>query len=192
MENNAQAVTGDQRSFGGIDPGKDGCLAVIRPGGDVEFHDVPTAWVEKTTKTKAGNKKQHRVYLPVEMLRMVRDARVDHFTIEKVQPMPAIRGGMVKQGAVYAFASGEGWGLWQMLLAVCSVEGRVSSYQTVHSSHWKSVLMHGEPKTKEAVIPFAQRLYPKAAGMLRGPKGALLIDRGDALLLAHFGKLGLR
>jgi len=175
------------KSFGGIDPGKDGGLAVIRPDGSVEFYGVPLATVELSTKTKLGNKKTRRVYLPAEMLRLVRDARLDHVTIEKVQPMPPIRGSFRQTGTVSAFSTGEGWGMWQMLLAALEV-----SHQVVHASHWKAELMRGLPKTKEAVIPFAQQLYPRAAGDLRGPKGALLIDRADALLLAHFGKLGLR
>lgn len=183
MENNQAG-----KSFGGIDPGKDGGLAVIYPDGRVEFFDVPTAEVEMAAaRTKSGKKKRKRVYLPAEMLRMVRDARIDHVTIEKVQPMPAIRRpGMPAQGTVSSFASGEGWGMWQMLLAALEIP-----HQVVHAAHWKAVLLRDQPKTKEAVIPFASRLYPGAAGDLRGPRGALLVDRADALLLAHFGKAGL-
>lgn len=176
------------KSYGGIDPGKDGGLAVIRSDGTVEFHAVPTARVEMTTKTKSGKKKQKRVYLPVEMLALVRGLKIAHITIEKVQPMPAVRRpGAPAQGTVSAFSSGEGWGMWQMLLAAVGVP-----FQVVHASHWKAVLMRDQPKTKEAVIPFAQALYPAAARDLRGPKGALLIDRAEALLLAHFGRVGLR
>jgi hypothetical protein len=175
------------KSFGGIDPGKDGGLAVIRPDGSVEFFDVPMAEVEMTKKTKAGNKRHKRVYLPGAMAHMLREAKLDLVTMEKTQAMPSLgRSGArdVSMGAVSAFASGEGYGLWQGILATIPIP-----YQLVHAATWKAALMAGEPKTKEATVPFAARLYPGASKDLYGSRGGLLVDRADALLIAHYGRI---
>lgn len=178
-----------EKAFGGIDPGKDGCLAVIRPGGAVEFFDVPMAEVEMSTKTKSGNKKRKRVYLLHEMVAMLRAADLGLVTIERVQAMPTnIPGfGVRKQGTVSAFSSGEGFGIWQGILAALEIP-----YQVVAAATWKAQLLAGQPKTKEAVVPAICRLYPAAAPHLRGPKGGLHVDRADALFLAHFGRTGRR
>lgn len=182
MDNNAQG-----KSFGGIDPGKDGVLAIIRPDGRVEFHDVPTLTVQMATKSKAGKVRQRRVYDIPAMVALLRAARLDFVTIEKVVPMPSVGPFRAKMGTVSAFSSGEGYGIWQALLAALEIP-----HQIVHASTWKARLMAGEPKTKEATIPFVCRLYPAVASELRGPKGALLIDRADGLLIAHYGKTELR
>lgn len=139
-----------------------------------------------TTKTKAGNKKSKRVYLLHEMVEMVRAANLGLVTIERAQAMPSFKGGkMIPQGAVSAFASGEGFGIWQGILAALAVP-----YQIVSAQTWKAQLLAGQPKTKEAVVPAICRIYPAAAAHLRGPKGGLYVDRADALFLAHFGRLG--
>jgi hypothetical protein len=180
-------IVGKGGRHGGIDPGKDGCLAVIGENGNVEFHDVPTIQITMAKKSKRGNERHRRVYDFAAVVAMVREAKLDFVTIEKVQPMPSVGPRRVQMGAVSAFSSGEGYGMWLMCLAALGIP-----HQIVHASHWKAVLMHGEPKTKEATIPFAQRLYPAAAPQLRGPKGAMLIDRADALLIAHYGRVGLQ
>ena len=180
----SQTTSAEGQSFGGIDPGKDGALAVIRPDLSVQFFDVPTVEVEMSTKTKAGNKKKKRVYLPAEMALILRNARLASLTLERATAQPRRIGPrIIPMGAQYAFAAGEGFGIWQGLLAALEIP-----YDIVAAVTWKARLLAGQPKTKEAAVPAICQLYPAAAAHLRGPRGALLVDRADALFLAHYGR----
>jgi hypothetical protein len=180
---------GPPASFAGIDPGLDGAVAVIYPDGSVAFFDPPTVNVEMTTKTKAGNKKHKNVYLPAEMFAILREANIGFATMELTRAMPRRGpGGIpIAMGAASAFTSGQGYGFWEMALVALEIP-----YQLVTPQRWKKALMADAPKTKEAVIPFASRLYPAAAGSLRGPRGGTFDGRADALMMAHYGRLGLR
>ena len=51
---------------GGIDPGKQGCLAIIGADGAVEFHDTPTAETIKSGKTKLGN--ERLAHIPMNLV----------------------------------------------------------------------------------------------------------------------------
>jgi len=166
--------------FVGIDPGLEGAVAIVRDGGahaapSVVFHDAPAV----ETKTSTG--KRRRILDAAEMARILR--AVDQgslVTIEHVGPMP-------KQGVVSTFTFGMGYGLWQGICAALGLR-----YQLVHSTRWKGQLMAGQPKVKEAVVPHASRLYPGAAAELWTERRRALTGRADALLLAHYGRLGLR
>lgn len=176
--------------YGGIDVGKAGCLAVIRPDGSVAFFDTPTIEVEMSKKSPAGNRRKKNIYDPAEMARLVREAGLEFVTLEKTWAMakPARPGQPAfTQGVVSMFSLGEGYGLWQGILAALGVP-----YQTVAPARWKGALMADQPKTKEAAVPVATRLYPAVSGDLRTPRGRILDGRADALLLAHYGRAGLR
>jgi hypothetical protein len=175
--------------FAGIDPGLDGALAVIYPDGTVAFFDPPTVRVEMTTKTRSGNQKHKSVYLPAEMLAILRGADIGFATMELTRAMPrrGPGGAMIPMGAVSAFTSGQGYGFWEMALVALGIP-----YQLITPGRWKKALMADQPKTKEAVVPVASRLYPAAAGSLRGPRGGTYDGRADALMMARYGALGLR
>ena len=174
---------------GGIDPGKQGCLAVIGAGGAVEFHDTPTAETIKSGKTKLGNERHKTIYLPHEMaalLRALKAKGLQSVVIEEGLAMPGFRNGRsVPMPPSHALETGIGFGLWMGILAALEIP-----FQRVHPRTWKAQLLEGQPKTKEAVVPFASALYPQATAHLRGPKGGLLVDRADALLLCHWGMKG--
>lgn len=176
-------------SFAGIDPGLDGAVAIIRPDGTVQFFDPPTVNVEMTTKTKAGNKKHKNLYLPAEMFRILRESNIGFATMELTRAMPRRGPGGVPiaMGASSAFTSGQGYGFWEMALVALGIP-----YQLITPQRWKKALMADQPKTKEAVIPVACRLYPGAASSLYGPRGGTFDGRADALMMAKYGALGLR
>lgn len=178
----------DNISFAGIDPGLQGALAIIRPDGAVEFFEPPIVSVEMTTKTKAGNKKHKSTYLPGEMFQILRDANIGFATMELTRPMPfrGAGGRVVQMPAVSAFSSGQGYGFWEMALVALGI-----SYQLVTPSRWKAALMQDQPKTKEASVPAAARLYPSATPFLKTVRGRAIDGRADALLLAHYGRAGL-
>ena len=174
---------------GGIDPGKQGCLAIIGADGAVEFHDTPTAETIKSGKTKLGNERHKTIYLPHEMaaiLRALKARGLQGVVIEEALALPAFGKGGARSVAMPASAAleaGLGFGLWMGILVALEIP-----FQRVHPRTWKAQLLEGQPKTKEAVVPFASALYPRATPFLRGPKGGLRVDRADALLLGHWGK----
>lgn len=177
----------DQKSYGGIDTGFSGCLAIIRPGGEVEFHDPPVVKVDLAKKSKGGNVRHRSEYLFASMAALLRDGRLDHVTIEKTIPMPNFKGGrMVQMPAASAFGSGVGYGAWQMGCAAFGIP-----YQVVAPATWKAALLRDQAKTKEASVAFAARLYPGVAANLYGPRGGIFDGRAEALLLAEWGKRGL-
>ena len=178
----------DTKSFGGIDPGFSGCLAIIRPDGTVQFHDPPVVALPLAKKSKAGNVRHRSEYLFAEMAKILREARLDFVTLEKTVPMPSFKGGrMVQMPAASAFGSGVGYGMYQMGLATLGIP-----YQLVSPATWKAGLLAGQPKTKEGAVAYAARLYPGASSSLYGPRGGILDGRAEALLLARYEQLGLR
>jgi hypothetical protein len=170
--------------YGGIDPGKDGCLATIdKDDGSVMFFDTPTAETVKAGKTKLGNERHKRIYLAHEMAHQLRHLkqRLISVTIEEALAMPGKAGRPMP--AQSALETGLGFGIWLGILVALEIP-----FRRVHPATWKAALLAGQPKIKEAVVPFVCNLYPQAAPYLRGPKGGLLVDRADATLIAHWGK----
>ncbi len=168
----------------GIDPGKDGAVARISNDGAVEIWDTPLV---NTTDSK-GKKK--RVYDPYALANLLREVTLDLERSKTLVTIELVNAGIFagpigsKMGSVSAFSFGEGFGLWQGVIAALGL--RMSR---VLPRAWKKDLMGGEPKTKEAVVPAASRLYPPVAPLLRGSRGGLEVGRADALMLAHFGRI---
>jgi hypothetical protein len=181
-------------TYGGIDPGKSGCLATIEvsdlmESAAVTFYDTPTAETVKAGKTKLGNDRHVNVYLPHEMaaiLRKLNKGGLTKVVIEEALVMPG-GAGRTPMPASKAKEVGLGMGIWVGILAMGGIP-----FERVHPATWKAKLMAGQPKTKEAAAPFVTSLYPMAAAHFRGPKGGLLIDRADALLLAHYARITSR
>lgn len=164
------------RTHVGIDPGQTGGVAVIPNCFDatreplVTLHDTPTFKGEgRTLYDEAGMS---------DLLRGVAKSYPDVFvTIEQVHAMP-------KQGVSSSFNFGMGYGIWLGIVAALGLPS-----QRVTPQRWKKVVLADGPKVDQAVCAFAARLYPAIAGNLRGPRGALLMGRADALLIAHYGTL---
>lgn len=163
------------RAFVGIDPGQTGAVAVIvvdTSGGAVhppELHDTPTFKGEGKT-----------LYDEVGMARILVNVGELYgpnvfVTIEKVGAMP-------KQGVASSFNFGMGYGIWLGIIATLRMQS-----QRVTPQRWKKTALQDGPKVDQAVVAVAARLYPATAPMLRGPRGALLMGRADALMISHHG-----
>ncbi len=161
--------------WGGIDPGNDGCLALIFENERIEFYDAPTAVV------KSGNRNR-TVLVPQEMATVLRSVYdVGHYYdihvyVEKVSAMP-------KQSPNSMFNFGLGYGMWLGVLAALNIP-----YTLVTPQRWKKGQMAGMGKEKSAACVRAAQLFPTVSGELSRPKrggGTVYLDgKGDALLIA--------
>ena len=131
----------------GIDPGLDGGVALILPGG-AEAHVTPTL---------AAGQGGKRLFDTTGMLNLLRAHPIDLAVIEAVGPMP-------KQGVTSTFRFGEGYGLWLGMLAALGIP-----VQTVKPQAWKKVILAGTPKDKAAAVQYVQRRYP-AVSLLPTPR----------------------
>lgn len=167
----------------GIDPGKDGAVARLNTDGFVDVWDTP---LTDTTDSKGKHKRVYDGYALAGLLRQALGAMKPADVLVVVELVNAGIFGMpgMKMGAVSAFSFGEGYGLWCGVIA-----GLGCPMLRVSPRKWKADLMDGEPKTKEAVVPAASRIYPGAASRLHGPKGGALTGRADAIMLAHYGRV---
>ena len=167
--------------FVGVDPGISGAIAILNPEiNEVRFFDAPTLEV-------VVNKKRKNVLDAYAMVRILRDINVQaavanvevSVAIEKVQAMPG--GGERSMGATSAFSFGMGFGLWLGILAALEIP-----HQQVHPATWKSRVMSGMGKEKDASRQVAMQHYPRAAKDLNLKKHH---GRADALLLARYAWL---
>lgn len=171
--------------FVGIDPGISGALCVINSKTrDVRFFDTPTVTI-KSGKSMKNQMDPHAASL---ILQTFNDDEGILITIEKVAPMPSFnrgKDGVVEErrtmGATSAFNFGMGFGMW---IGICAAS--LLPYQLVHPATWKSKLMAGMSREKDASRVKAMQLYPQTAKDLTRKKDHA---RGDALLLAHYGLL---
>jgi len=156
----------------GIDPGLDGAVAAIsgNPG------DLPPWVVALDTPTaKDGTKRR---YLVADMRQMViklcfgaGGMTKDHVVaaIERVHSMPS-------QGVASSFTFGEGFGLWQGVLAGLGIP-----FDLVTPQRWKKTLLDGASKEKDASRIRAQQIFPSVDLKLKKHHG-----RADALLIAEW------
>lgn len=162
--------------FLGVDPGLSGALAVLDPEtSEVKFYDAPVMEVVVNKKTKHVPD----AYGMVRILKEASAGRQVMVTIEKVQAMPG--GGERTMGATSAFNFGMGFGMWMGILAALGLP-----HQLVHPATWKSRLMKGCPKEKDASRQVAMQHYPQAAKYLTRKKDN---GRSDSLLIARYGWL---
>lgn len=162
----------------GIDPGQEGALALLLPGGKIDISDTP---VLSTTNAKG---KARTIYDEVSMAREF--LNMAHrapgglgevlAVIEQVHSMP-------KQGVASSFTFGMGYGIWLGIIAALGI-----SSVRVTPQRWKKEVLADGPKTDQAVVAFASRLYPAASPLMQTARGRLLLGRADALLIAHWGR----
>lgn len=154
----------------GIDPGKDGAVAVIDQGGNLIVFDTPTA--------KTGKKREYDLRAMVELLRPYQSAT--RAAIERQAAMPG-------QGVVSMFSTGEGYGIWLGMLAALGM-----AYEIVMPQRWRKIMLAGYQKAetpeqrKAQSVLHAQRLFPAHAAQFRGPRGGMLDGRADATLIAEY------
>ncbi len=168
----------DMKVWGGIDPGNQGCLALLyEDDRTAEFYDAPATIVKTGKKTRTVLVPQQMAYL----LYAAREASGTginiHVYVELVSSMP-------KQGVASSFNFGMGYGMWIGVLAALRIP-----YTLVKPNRWKKEMMAGMAKEKSASCVRAAQLFPSASDHLSRPKrggGTIYLDgRGDALLLAE-------
>lgn len=154
----------------GIDPGKNGAVAIHEP-----IRDERKAWTVHDTPT-AQMSKGKMDYLPAEMVRILRhpyavcpDVIV---AIENVHAMPG-------QGVTSMFSFGRGVGLWQGILAALQIP-----YELVEPATWKRQMKLPPKAEKGKSVQLAQQLLPGIADVFVGPRGGALDGRAEAALLA--------
>jgi crossover junction endodeoxyribonuclease RuvC len=162
----------------GIDPGKDGALAVLSPflsdpARQLVLHDIPTL--------RASKKREYDDAGMATLLSRVCDGEtVVHVALEKQSARPG-------QGVVSMFSTGEGYGLWRGLLAALRLP-----YEVVLPQRWRKALLSGYPKAetpeqrKALSVLHAQRTFPMHAAQFKGPRGGLRDGRADAALIAEY------
>lgn len=169
----------------GIDPGKDGFLALLGKTGDPQFWPMPTVRIGKGGK---------RDYDESELKRIMLDANPDLIIIEKQQSFPGrdkfgtkpchVCGRRPSQGSASTFSIGECYGLLRGLAI-----GIGKPYQAVHPRTWQKVVLRDVPgtDTKGRSIITAGRLFPNVD--LRKSERCRKSHAGksDSLLLAWYG-----
>lgn len=144
----------------GIDPGLDGAVAIIVDG-------VPSVF-----DTPVGKDGKKRRYLVGAMRGILNNGNYGaSAAIERVHSMP-------KQGVASSFGFGEGFGLWQGLLAGLGIP-----FDLVTPQAWQKVMLAGAAKGKGSSRVRAQQLFPSLAKELNLVKHH---GRSDALLIAEY------
>lgn len=159
------------QTFGGIDPGFEGALAIIGPDGPQVF-DLPTLVVEGATK-------DHREYDLGALADLLEPLRaLDHrlVAVEYVRGIP--HQGERRQGATSIWMQGHGVGVIEGVLA-----GLRLPRQRVSPQRWRRA-MHGSMGTdKEASRLLALQLFPELGVQLMRKKDH---GRAEALLIAEW------
>lgn len=154
----------------GIDPGLTGALASLDESRNPEFFDTPTLQI------KSGKSIKNILDAAAATL-MLEAINPDYVIIEKVQAMPG--GGERTMGATSAFNFGMGFGIWLGIIAALKIP-----HEQVHPLKWKTTLMGGMTKDKDASRVRALQLFPRSAPKLNLKKHH---GRADAVLLAEWG-----
>lgn len=159
----------------GIDPGLSGALAVLdTKKKSVVFMDMPTRTYRGADGKSRGSKKQRRRFV---------DGRIVGQWIEQHDPDVAVI------ESVHSFGNEGRASLAKFLTAfgvvLGCVQDRMGDYHhLVTPPVWKRRLgLIG--KSKEASHNLACKLFPRYSRHLFGPRGGLLTDRAEALLIAH-------
>lgn len=140
----------------GIDPGKNGGIAIIYPD-EVCVFPTPVSGKE---------------YLEQDMARLIPARNGTKAAIERQQAMP-------KQGVSSTFTTGTGYGLWRGMLAALMVP-----YVIVPPQEWRKAV--GLTGDKADAVALAQRMFPSVADQLVGPQGGLRDGLAEALLIAEY------
>jgi crossover junction endodeoxyribonuclease RuvC len=164
----------------GVDPGISGAVCIYDSGTrEVKFHDTPIVTI------KSGKKFKNQLdgHAASRILQSLDDKDGILITIEKVSAMPSVVGddGQERRsmGATSAFNFGMGFGIW---IGICAAS--MLPYELVHPATWKSKMLAGMPRGKDASRVKAMQLFPQIAKDLARKKDH---GRADALMLAVYG-----
>lgn len=148
----------------GIDPGKSGCLCILKENDDVIFIDWP--------KTNSN------LDLYVAVRKSLSGLDIQKTALEKVSSMPG-------QGVRSMFSFGENNGSWKMLLAVL----RLSYLDPTPQAWQKGIVRKSDSaNAKHRSYLAASRIFPQHIDKLKGAKGGIKDGRCDALLIAYYVK----
>lgn len=158
--------------FLGIDPGKDGAIAVLGADGTLKFQVTPTVAVEKG--------RSRRTFDTSGMVAALRTIHVQHAirlaVLERVSAMP-------QDGPVQAFSFGEGYGIWRGILAALGIP-----HVLVPPKTWKAKVLAGTKQDKGAAIEWCQARFPNVS-LLRTPRCSSPHDGfADAACMAEYGR----
>jgi hypothetical protein len=177
--------------FVGIDPGKEGAIALLGAGGAVE-DVIATPLIVATTK---GSRDEFDLPAIAAFFRGLADPgapdRGLFVTIEKLHPMPMKKGGTIANHA-RGVAAG-----WAWMLAAYRIP-----YQLVVPQTWQRAMFAGTAgaDTKQRAIAAAGRLFPSVC-LVCGCPGEHPPERAharrtkkqdgiaDALLIAEWGRI---
>lgn len=155
--------------YAGVDPGKEGAIAVLDADGAAE---------EVFAMPIVGGK--GRGYYDVATIRermLALRARQVFVTVERQQPLPM-------RGSLANFGRGEAQA-WNWLLEALRIP-----YHLVAPAVWQRVMLAGTPgeDSKQRSILAAQRLFP-GVSLKRTPRSQKASDGfADALLIAAYGR----
>ena len=161
--------------FVGVDAGKYGAVGAVNADGTkVRVWDMPLDKDNQLDFRAMGRAFD-------ELLAF--DSCLD-VTIEAIKPMPhKIDGVRVGRGSISSLKLGISYGAWRREIA-----SRGIVPHCVDPARWKAIMLGGLPKGKQTSVDHASRLFPSFAHLFRGPKGGLLDDRAEAVLLAELGR----
>lgn len=173
-------------TFIGIDPGKDGGIAVLTPT-NLWLHDTPTI--------KDGKGSRYNTQKMADLLlgwRGSREITGDypplHAVLETARAMP----GQSSKTTAIQF---HGIGLWEGILVALQIPHTIVWPQT-----WRKLLIGGSPGAgiadknertkalKASSFECASRLWPRQAREFCGPRGGVLDGIVEAALLAEYGR----
>jgi Holliday junction resolvasome RuvABC endonuclease subunit len=165
----------------GIDPGLSGALAVLdTKRKKVAVIDMPLRTYKGADGKSRGSKKQRRRFVDGQMIAdWIEEQRPEFAVIESVHSF-----GNEGRASLAKFLTAFG-------VALGSVQTMLGkNHYLVTPPVWKRRLgLVG--KSKEASHALACKLYPRYSGLFAGPRGGLLTDRAEALLIAHYHSLAL-
>ena len=155
------------RTFGGIDPGLKGGIAILH---DALLDVMPTPVIG------AG---EYDVQEMKNILLLAKKFGDPFFTIEKQQAMPG-------QGLSSTLQTGKGFGIWLGLLSGLNIPHQIVSPLQWQNFHFKGLSKRLD--TKEMSVVIAKRLFPSTdflrSSLSRKPADGLT----DATLIADFGR----
>jgi hypothetical protein len=156
----------------GVDPGKNGALAVYdsETGRIAWAVDMPS--YEITTRSGRKRGRLHEDEL-IELIILASNMGVDRAVVEEVHALP-------KQSTSGNFTFGYICG--SIAMAVRSLGLRI---EPARPAVWKRAMRI--PTDAEGILARANDIFPHERGKWRGPRGRIFHDRIEAAMLAKYG-----
>ncbi len=153
----------------GIDPGRNGALAVLDTGDwTIAVTDMPLEAARKGKEAVSAK----------GVIDAIRAARPDAAFLELVTASP-------QMGVTSAFSFGDGYGCTRT-----AILAQETPLWLTRPQDWKTATK--TPKDKKEATTRAAQLFPAAHSVFYGPRGGAFDGRAEACLLAFFGCLTLK